>query len=53
MTVDIDGLEPFHAEMTLPVEEIAELYDRYVNAGGMKQRFEIYHSMWPLVEDEK
>ena len=53
VTVDIDGLAPFHAEVTLPAEEMADLYDRYVDAGGMKQRFEIYHSMWPLVEAGK
>jgi len=50
VTVDIDGLEPFHAELTLPAEEMADLYDRYVNAGGMHQHFEIYHSVWPLLE---
>lgn len=49
-TVDVGGLEPFHAEMMLPVEEMADLYDRYVNAGGMKQHFQIYHSVWPLME---
>ena len=50
VTVDIDGLEPFHAELELPAEEMADLYDRYVDAGGMRQRFEIYHSIWPLIE---
>lgn len=50
VTVNIDGLEPFHAELELPAEEMADLYDRYVNAGGMRQHFEIYHSMWPLIE---
>ena len=48
--VDIDGIAPFHAELTLPVDEIADLYDHYVNAGGMRQSFEMYHSMWPLIE---
>ena len=50
LTIDIDGVAPYHAEISVPPEELADLYDRYVNAGGLRQRFEMYHSEWPLYQ---
>lgn len=49
-TVDIDGEIPYHGILSLPPEELADLYDRYVNAGGFRQRFDIYHSQWPMIK---
>lgn len=48
--VFIDGEIPYHGVVIIPPEELAGLYDRYVNAGGFRQRFDIYHSMWPMTK---
>lgn len=49
-TVDIDGEIPYHGVLSLPPAELADLYDRYVNAGGFRQPFEVYAGQWPVTK---
>lgn len=42
------GLQSMACTITIPGDEIAALYDRYVDIGGTHQDFTALHGVWPV-----
>lgn len=46
--VVLAGEKQVQGSITLPLDEIAALYDAYISFGGAKQDLAWYHDLWPV-----
>lgn len=52
--VTLVGSSVVEGSITLPLDEVAELYDAYVNLGGTSQRLDFCRDEWPVtIADNK
>lgn len=51
--VRLAGAEEITGAITLPLDEVAEIYDTYIDLGGLQQHLDACRDLWPMMIDEE
>lgn len=45
----LTGVREVEGSITLPLDRVADLYDTYVDLGGLRQRLDLCREQWPVI----